>query len=150
GLKLAERAAEPHTFIVASIGPLGNALPKPWREWLPDMPPYSYPPQDMLFETYSSRDELSRTLSYWYDCTFTPMWFQPFLVSIAYVQEPRGQIRSRDGLEPEHFAELAMQHFIWALGVNCGRDIGMDETIEIIRRYRRVTDKPLFARPNAG
>jgi 5-methyltetrahydrofolate--homocysteine methyltransferase len=26
----------------------------------------------------------------------------------------------------------------------------MDEMIEIIRRYRQVTDLPLFARPNAG
>jgi len=37
-----------------------------------------------------------------------------------------------------------------ALGVNCGRDIGMEDVIEIIRRYRNVTDLPLFARPNAG
>src|SRR5262249_39104490 len=37
-----------------------------------------------------------------------------------------------------------------ALGVNCGRDIGMGEVIEIVRRYRAVTDLPLFARPNAG
>jgi 5-methyltetrahydrofolate--homocysteine methyltransferase len=39
---------------------------------------------------------------------------------------------------------------IAALGVNCGKDIGMDEIIEIIRQYRKVTDLPLFARPNAG
>ena len=39
---------------------------------------------------------------------------------------------------------------IHAHGVNCGRDIGMNEIIEIIRRYRQVTDLPLFARPNAG
>jgi 5-methyltetrahydrofolate--homocysteine methyltransferase len=39
---------------------------------------------------------------------------------------------------------------IHAHGVNCGRDIGMDEIIEIIRRYRQETDLPLFARPNAG
>ena len=36
---------------------------------------------------------------------------------------------------------------IAALGVNCGRDIGMDEIIDIIRRYRKETDLPLFARP---
>jgi 5-methyltetrahydrofolate--homocysteine methyltransferase len=34
--------------------------------------------------------------------------------------------------------------------VNCGRDIGMNEIIEIVRRYRAYTDLPLFARPNAG
>ena len=27
---------------------------------------------------------------------------------------------------------------------------GMDEVIEVIRRYREDTDLPLFARPNAG
>src|SRR5439155_108011 len=37
-----------------------------------------------------------------------------------------------------------------ALGVNCGREIGMSEIIQIVRRYRQVTDLPLFARPNAG
>jgi 5-methyltetrahydrofolate--homocysteine methyltransferase len=36
------------------------------------------------------------------------------------------------------------------LGVNCGRDLGMDEVIEVVRRYRRHTDLPLLARPNAG
>jgi 5-methyltetrahydrofolate--homocysteine methyltransferase len=44
----------------------------------------------------------------------------------------------------------AEQNGVAALGVNCGRDIGMDEVIEIIRRYRQVTKLPLFARPNAG
>jgi methionine synthase I (cobalamin-dependent) len=37
-----------------------------------------------------------------------------------------------------------------ALGVNCGRDLGMDEVVEIIRRYLVVTNQPFFARPNAG
>ena len=37
-----------------------------------------------------------------------------------------------------------------ALGVNCGREIEMNEIVEIIRRYREVTKIPLFARPNAG
>jgi methionine synthase I (cobalamin-dependent) len=54
------------------------------------------------------------------------------------------------GHSPEWFANRARDWGLAALGVNCGRDIGMDEVIEIIRRYRRVTDLPLFARPNAG
>jgi 5-methyltetrahydrofolate--homocysteine methyltransferase len=47
-------------------------------------------------------------------------------------------------------AEWAHQSGVVALGVNCGRDVGMDEIIEIVPRYRQVTDLPLFARPNAG
>ena len=37
-----------------------------------------------------------------------------------------------------------------ALGANCGRDIDMDDLLEIIRVYREHTDLPLFVRPNAG
>lgn len=76
----------------------------------------------------------------------------PTLVSISYYRRdhPTRGIWSRSGHPPEWFALQAEQYGIAALGVNCGRDIGLDETIEIIRRYRRVTSLPLFARPNAG
>jgi len=39
---------------------------------------------------------------------------------------------------------------IAALGVNCGRDLDMDDIIHIVKKYRAVTDLPLFVRPNAG
>jgi methionine synthase I (cobalamin-dependent) len=45
---------------------------------------------------------------------------------------------------------MGKQFGVAGIGVNCGRDIGMDEVIEITRRHRQVTDLPLFARPNAG
>src|SRR5262249_62409020 len=47
-------------------------------------------------------------------------------------------------------ARHAARHGVTALGVNCGREIDMDDIIEVIKRYRAVTDLPLFARPNAG
>jgi 5-methyltetrahydrofolate--homocysteine methyltransferase len=58
----------------------------------------------------------------------------------------------QEGIEPDRLAGSIVQHFptLAALGVNCGKDIGMDEIIAIIGRYRQVTDLPLFARPNAG
>jgi methionine synthase I (cobalamin-dependent) len=68
------------------------------------------------------------------------------LLSLTYHRDAKGDLCTINGSPPEAFAwpELA------ALGVNCGKDIGMDEVIEIVRRYRQVTDLPLFARPNAG
>jgi 5-methyltetrahydrofolate--homocysteine methyltransferase len=39
---------------------------------------------------------------------------------------------------------------IVALGVNCGRDIDMDDIIHIVKEYRAATDLPIFVRPNAG
>jgi len=74
----------------------------------------------------------------------------PLLLSLTYLRDERGRLVTSSGHSPEWFAERARGFGADALGVNCGRDIGMGEVIEIVRRYRAVTDLPLFARPNAG
>lgn len=45
---------------------------------------------------------------------------------------------------------VAQRNIIAALGVNCGRDLDMDDIIQIVKEYRAVTDLPIFVRPNAG
>jgi 5-methyltetrahydrofolate--homocysteine methyltransferase len=72
------------------------------------------------------------------------------LLSLTYRKTTRRGLRTITGHAPEWFARRARGYGVAALGVNCGRDIGMDEIIEIIHHYRRHTDLPLFARPNAG
>jgi 5-methyltetrahydrofolate--homocysteine methyltransferase len=74
----------------------------------------------------------------------------PVLLSLAYLRTESGAIEARSGHAPEWFARRARGWGVDALGANCGRDIGMEEMIEVIRRYRQETDLPLFARPNAG
>jgi 5-methyltetrahydrofolate--homocysteine methyltransferase len=74
----------------------------------------------------------------------------PVLLSVTYRLTPAGVLTTQGGQPPEVYGRLAQQYGAAALGTNCGRDIGMSELIEIIRRYRQVTDLPLFARPNAG
>jgi methionine synthase I (cobalamin-dependent) len=37
-----------------------------------------------------------------------------------------------------------------ALGANCGREIDMDDMLDIVRAYREETELPLLIRPNAG
>jgi methionine synthase I (cobalamin-dependent) len=74
----------------------------------------------------------------------------PKLLSLAFTRDAAGKLVTFSGHTPEWFAARARGYGADALGVNCGRDIGMDEIIEIIRRYRKETDLPLFARPNAG
>ncbi len=74
----------------------------------------------------------------------------PLLLSISYHRQPDGSLVSRSGHPPERFASLASRHGVAALGVNCGRDIGLDEILTIVHRYRQATDLPLFVRPNAG
>jgi len=72
------------------------------------------------------------------------------LVSWTYCRAPNGSLQTAWGKSPEACAREAAKLDVVALGVNCGRDISMDDIIEIVLRYRSVTSLPLFARPNAG
>jgi 5-methyltetrahydrofolate--homocysteine methyltransferase len=76
----------------------------------------------------------------------------PIMLSVTYHHTSDRGIRTIYKQSPEAVALDVGRHCrsLAALGVNCGRDITMDDCIEIIRRYRSVTDLPLFARPNAG
>jgi methionine synthase I (cobalamin-dependent) len=74
---------------------------------------------------------------------------KPVLLSLTF-RRGDGRLSTVSGHPPEWFAKRAGRWELWALGVNCGRDIDMGDIIEIIRRYRDHTDLPLFARPNAG
>ena len=74
----------------------------------------------------------------------------PILISFSFYREPNRGLITNDKLPPQFCAKMAHQGGFSGLGVNCGRDIGMDEMIEIIRAYHRETDLPLFVRPNAG
>jgi 5-methyltetrahydrofolate--homocysteine methyltransferase len=103
------------------------------------------PAEALLFETCSSarvRNALKRTRDW--GCATTA------LLSLTYRKDEDGRIHSQSGHLPEWFAKRAGPWGFAALGVNCGRDISVGDCTEIIRRYRRHTDLPLFARPNAG
>lgn len=75
---------------------------------------------------------------------------RPLLLSMTYRRDDDGRPCTLSGHGPEFFAEQAEAAGVAALGVNCGRDIGIETIIEILRRYRTATSMPLFARPNAG
>lgn len=141
-IDLARTAAGQERFVVASIGPMDND-PQALEQAIPDLRRVDA----LLLETWSDPLVLSvaqqcRIIS-WSDGV-------PILLSIAYEKNDKGELQSHSRHPPEWFAMLARQHGIDALGVNCGRDIGLDDIVSIIRRYRKVTDLPLFARPNAG
>lgn len=74
----------------------------------------------------------------------------PVLVSVTYQLDGLRRPVTRLGESPQRWARFAEKVGAAALGVNCGRDIGMGDVIEIVRRYRDHTDLPVFARPNAG
>jgi 5-methyltetrahydrofolate--homocysteine methyltransferase len=147
GVELARSAASEDGFVIADIGPATTTSADHVsfiRSLCPDV---------LLFETcsnlaWATAAYLDRSQAMEKDPT-------PIFLSMTYGRNASGEIctcvgESRENRPPEHYAEMASKMGVDALGVNCGREIGMDEIIEIIRRYRRVTNLPLFARPNAG
>ncbi|MBL8794888.1 MAG: homocysteine S-methyltransferase family protein [Planctomycetia bacterium] len=146
GLKLA-RSVEGQPFVLGDIGPLSapGVLPDPNELRL--LVGTLLTADAILLETWSDPVPLMAVTSI---CgPLREMSGLPMLLSITYRRTESG-IHSFSGHPPEWFALQARQVGVDALGVNCGRDLGLDEVVEIVRRYRQITDLPLFARPNAG
>lgn len=146
-LGLAREAAGAQRFVVVSVGPMQGSGEQPDMQVLESSIPDLANADALLLETWSDPLALSlvqqaRIVSWCQDV--------PILLSITFEKSEKGEIQSHSRHPPEWFAMLARQFGVDALGVNCGREIGMDEVIEIVRRYRKLTDLPLFARPNAG
>jgi 5-methyltetrahydrofolate--homocysteine methyltransferase len=150
-LRLAREEADPGGFVLADIGPILD---------LPDLTEFADRTEldrvlaalagadGFLFETCSSPRALA-AVEYAYR-RLEEIGTAPLLLGLAYRRSPSGELTTFSGHGPETFARHAAKHGVAALGVNCGRDIGMAEVAAILRRYRAETDLPLFARPNAG
>jgi 5-methyltetrahydrofolate--homocysteine methyltransferase len=131
----ARAASAPGGFVLIDVGPAAGD----------ELPISGGPGVDaVLFETFSSDDIWSVVRA---ACVPES---QLLLISLSYLRGRNGALQTLSGHAPEWFARQARSRGVAALGINCGRDIGLDDTIEIVRRYRAVTDLPLFARPNAG
>jgi 5-methyltetrahydrofolate--homocysteine methyltransferase len=147
-LALARAAGGPDCFIICDIGPI---VEPPSHEEFRD--PYSVrwavrglrDADALLLETCSS-PRVRYAVRWAGEQAAGP----PVLLSLTYQKTEQGDLRTITGHAPEWFARRARGYGIAALGVNCGRDMGMDEIIDVVQRYRRHTDLPLFARPNAG
>ena len=67
------------------------------------------------------------------------------------MRDASGNIKTRQGYTPGQWARKTDNiSAIIAIGVNCGREIGMKECVEIVQQYRDNTSRPIFVRPNAG
>lgn len=146
-VNLARSACGPEHFVLGDVGPILDAAsgeefadPAVTRQTAAGL----QSADALLVETCSSPGalEAARTLA--------SDGHLPVLLSLTYRKSDRGNLLTASGHPPEWFAGRAGKYGVAALGVNCGRDIGMDDIMEIVRRYRAETDLPLLARPNAG
>jgi 5-methyltetrahydrofolate--homocysteine methyltransferase len=146
--RLARRAARKTRYVLADIGPV--LAPGSTREFT-DLPAvalaatHTAPADAVLLETCCSP-----RVRYAVRRVRRSAASLPALLSLTYCRDPRAGLVTFSGHPPEWFAQRAEHWGVAALGVNCGRDITVCDCAEVIRRYRRSTNLPLFARPNAG
>jgi 5-methyltetrahydrofolate--homocysteine methyltransferase len=138
GIELARAAAEPERFVLADVGPVDQ----PADQLAPALAALSGA-DGILVETCSDLEVAEAVLA-------SVCGAVPVLLSLTYLRDDTGQLRTYRGLSPEEGARRAAALGVAALGVNCGREIGVEDCAEILRRYRAVTTLPLLARPNAG
>ncbi|SRR6266404_1844696 len=142
-VELAQRAVGSRCHVLASIGPFSGA-----SDGLLAMCSPFLETAGLMVETWS--DFRSAALFLKNLGALAGFRDRPVLLSVTYNWEALRDSSKAD-MRPEHWAGWANQHKqIVALGVNCGREIDVGDCAEIVRRYRAVTDLPLFARPNAG
>jgi 5-methyltetrahydrofolate--homocysteine methyltransferase len=147
-LELARAVAGPNRFVFFDVGPLSEAGRRFEAAWAVRCA-RADSADGLLMETCSAIADTARVLKTKRRSDIKRANLH-VLLSWTYCRAPDGSLRTARGESPEACARWAAKLDIVALGVNCGRDVGMDEVIEIVRRYRDHTDLPLFARPNAG
>jgi methionine synthase I (cobalamin-dependent) len=150
GVRLARQAAGAGGFVLGDIGPIldhhGVEFARP--EELARVLASLGEADGFLLETCSSPRALEAVCFAFHRVLEADG--KPILLSLTYHRDSRGRLVTLSGHGPETYARHAARHGVAALGMNCGKDIGTAQTMEVIRRYRDQTDLPLFARPNAG
>jgi 5-methyltetrahydrofolate--homocysteine methyltransferase len=140
GIARAREVAGPDRFVLASVGPFpeGSSVEEIRRTVLALISA-----DGLLLETASGHHDLSVILS-----NAPPRI--PLLFSLTFLRTEDGSVTLHFPVPLEDILRFAHGMRLPALGLNCGRDIGLDDILGIVRRYREATDVPIFARPNAG
>jgi 5-methyltetrahydrofolate--homocysteine methyltransferase len=101
----------------------------------------------VLLETWSDPN----TMQFFSDAISAQTACVPLLVSFTFWRpKPDADLGTFAGFSPEDCARSAKHGEATALGVNCGRGLTEGDLLEIVQRYRTLTDLPIFVRPNAG
>jgi 5-methyltetrahydrofolate--homocysteine methyltransferase len=71
--------------------------------------------------------------------------------SMAYdVTLDGSTFRTMMGVDPERAAEFMQEAGVDVVALNCGTRMDMERARQAVERYRRATDLPVMAQPNAG
>ena len=151
GAELARAAAPDGRFILGSIGPTGEFLEPNGTATEAEMLDVFAEQASGLaaggvdafcIETMSDMAETSLAIRAAKETTGLPV-----IATLTYDKGPRGYFTMM-GITPEGAAEQLAQAGADVVGSNCG--IAIEDMIEIIRKMRSATDKPILTHINAG
>ena len=151
-LEIAKNTARSYVYIAASCGPTGRLL-KPYGDLEPAELNRSCERQIRLIAAHGADAICVETMT---DINEAVVFVRaaktiapkiPVFATMTFDPTPRGFFTVMGVTIEKAVSELSKAGAD-ALGANCGQ--GSDTMIEIARVFKKVTDKPLVIRPNAG
>ncbi len=149
GVAISRRAAGGQARVFGSIGPTGKLLVT--GDVTPEQLTEAYREQVGFLAGAGAEAIVIETMA---DLTETRLAIQaaretglPVVACLAYASG-KNRDRTMMGVTPEQAAEALTAAGADVIGANCGQ--GMSGYVEICRRLRAVTDRPLWIKPNAG
>jgi 5-methyltetrahydrofolate--homocysteine methyltransferase len=145
-VELARQAAGPNRWVLADIGPCQSDEELQGLQTL--VKALAQAGTDgFLIETCSDSYPL---LNLWRVLDYPLRQRFPVLVSFTYRRDRDNQVRTIGGLSADQIASWIDDCSVPALGINCGRDVGLPQIAEVVVAYRGNVSRPIFVRPNAG
>ena len=150
GVKLAKEVANNEVLVAGDIGPTGEFL-KPYGEWEEKDFYQAFQEQVEIFlsekvdlivlETFSDLREIQVAVQAVKDTSNLPLF-----ASMSF-ERGKGGYKTIMGIKVEEMVEGLKDADV--IGINCG-GLYPDEMGEIVKEMRKITDKPLLVKPNAG
>jgi 5-methyltetrahydrofolate--homocysteine methyltransferase len=155
-VEIARKAFGEHPgYVLGDIGPFGGLL-EPYGDFSVHQVQEAFNEQAkalvdagcdaIIIETQTSLEELLLAIN------ASRLAKAPCIIgSMAYdVTLDGSTFRTMMGIDPERAAEFMQEHGVHIVALNCGTRMDMQRATEAVRRYRKVTDLPVMAQPNAG
>jgi 5-methyltetrahydrofolate--homocysteine methyltransferase len=142
-------------YVIGDIGPFGGLL-EPFGEFTEAQVRAAFEEQAralvdagadaILIETQTSLEELTLGLE-----AAKQAGAACIIGSMAYdVTLDGSNFRTMMGVDPERAAQCMVACGAHIVALNCGTGMDMERARQAVMRYRRVTDLPVMAQPNAG
>ena len=156
GVSIAREAfGERHGYVLGDIGPFGGLM-EPYGDFTETQVRDAFTEQAralvdagadaIIIETQTSLEELLLGITAAKDAG------APCVIgSMAYdVTLDGSTFRTMMGVDPEQAARFLQDHGADIVALNCGTGMDMARARQAVERYKRATDLPVMAQPNAG